>query len=88
MVIRRLLMCDIEYKAAYCLLHAYKLALWNLRNVRPEPYPPRDVVIAVRQAASPYSDVECDVSATTTSAATIAFTAAPSSNQYRVTVIG
>jgi hypothetical protein len=48
----------------------------------------RDVIIQVRQAATPYSNVECDVSATTTSAATIAFATAPSTNQYRVTVIG
>lgn len=37
-VIRRVLTYDIDYKAAYCLLQAYKLALFNLKNVRPDPY--------------------------------------------------
>jgi len=37
-VIRRVLCYDIDYKAAYCLLHAYKLALWNLKNVNRDPY--------------------------------------------------
>ena len=37
-VIRRVLLCDIDYKAAYVLLHAYKLALFNLKNVRANPY--------------------------------------------------
>jgi hypothetical protein len=48
----------------------------------------QDVVIMVRQAATPYSEVECDVSSTSSTQATIAFATAPTSNQYRVTVVG
>jgi hypothetical protein len=51
-VIRRVLCYDIEYKAAYCLLQAYKLALWNLKNVRIDPYE-KDVV-----TVDPASDPE------------------------------
>ena len=50
-VIHRLLTYDIDYKAAYCLLHAYKLALWNLKNLR-DPYF-KDVV-----TVDPLSDPE------------------------------
>src|SRR4051812_44846692 len=33
-VIRRVIMCDIEYKAAAVLLYGYKLAIFNLKNTR------------------------------------------------------
>jgi hypothetical protein len=48
----------------------------------------QDILVQVKQSASPYGVVECDMSATSTTTATIAFTAAPTTNQYRVTVIG
>lgn len=48
----------------------------------------QDVLIQVRQAASPYQVVYTDCEATTTTTATVAFSTAPASNQYRVTVIG
>jgi hypothetical protein len=48
----------------------------------------QDIVVMVRQAGSPYGVVDCDVAAASTSTATVAFAAAPSTNQYRVTVIG
>lgn len=48
----------------------------------------QDVHIMVRQAASPFGMVECDMSATSTTTATIAFAVAPAANAYRVIVIG
>lgn len=48
----------------------------------------QDVLIQVRQAASPYQVVYTDCEATSTTQATIQFSSAPTSNQYRVTVIG
>lgn len=48
----------------------------------------QDVLIQVRQAASPYQIVYTDCEATSTTQATIQFSVAPSSNQYRVTVVG
>jgi hypothetical protein len=48
----------------------------------------RDVLIQVKQTGSPYGVVECDMSATTTNTSTIVFASAPSSNAYRVTIIG
>jgi hypothetical protein len=48
----------------------------------------QDIVVSVRQVGSPYSVVECDVAAASTSTCTIAFATAPSSSQYRVTVLG
>ena len=48
----------------------------------------QDVVYVVRQAATPFSDVECDISVTSATTLTVAFASAPTSNAYRVTVIG
>jgi hypothetical protein len=48
----------------------------------------RDVIVQVREVASPYAVVIADVAATTADTVTVAFATAPSSNQYRVTVIG
>jgi len=48
----------------------------------------QDIVVMVRQAASPYSQVIPDVEATTVSSATIVFATAPTTNQYRVVVVG
>jgi hypothetical protein len=48
----------------------------------------RDVVVQVTEAASPYAQVIADVEMTSTSAVTIKFAVAPTSGQYRVTVIG
>lgn len=48
----------------------------------------QDVHIQVKQAASPFGVVECDMSATSTTTATLAFAAAPAASAYRVTVIG
>jgi hypothetical protein len=51
-VIRRLLCYDLDYKAAYCLLHAYKLALWNLKNCRlPDAF--WDQVVTADPASDP-----------------------------------
>jgi hypothetical protein len=48
----------------------------------------QDVHLSVRQAATPYAIIDCDMAATSTTTATIAFATAPTSGQYRVTVIG
>ena len=48
----------------------------------------RDVIVQVREVASPYAVVIADVATTTADTVTVAFATAPSSNQYRVTVIG
>ena len=48
----------------------------------------RDVIVQVREVASPYAVVIADVAATTADTVTVAFATAPTSNQYRVTVIG
>jgi hypothetical protein len=48
----------------------------------------RDVVVQVREAASPYGYVLADVEAVTTSAVTVRFAVAPTSGQYRVIVMG
>lgn len=48
----------------------------------------RDVTVQVREVASPYAVVIADIAATTTNTVTIDFATAPSSNQYRVIVIG
>ena len=48
----------------------------------------RDVTIQIFENGSPYAQVEADVKHTTTNTATIEFAAPPSSNQYRVVVIG
>jgi hypothetical protein len=48
----------------------------------------QDVCMQVRQVANPYGIVECDMSATTTNTATIAFATAPAASAYRVVVHG
>jgi hypothetical protein len=47
----------------------------------------RDVVVSVRQTGSPYSEVIAEVEATDANTVTVKFAAAPTSNQYRVTVV-
>lgn len=48
----------------------------------------RDVAVTVRENASPYAEIICDVAMTTTNTLTITFAAAPTSDQYRVVVVG
>ena len=48
----------------------------------------RDVTVQVYDNSSPYAQIECDVNHTSTTAVTLVFAAAPTSNQYRVVVIG
>lgn len=47
-----------------------------------------DVVVSVREVASPYAVVLCDVEHTNVNSITLRFATAPTSNQYRVTVVG
>jgi hypothetical protein len=46
----------------------------------------RDVIVSVYDNSSPYAEVVCDVQHTTTTAVTVLFSVAPTSNQYRVVV--
>lgn len=48
----------------------------------------RDVIVQVREVASPYAVVIADVAATTTNTVTVEFATAPTTDQYRVVVIG
>ena len=48
----------------------------------------RDVIVQVLRVVSPYDVVIADVSATTANTVTVTFATAPTSNQYRVVVIG
>ena len=48
----------------------------------------RDVVVTVYDNSSPYAEVNTDVAHSTTNTVTIAFSVAPTSNQYRVVVHG
>lgn len=48
----------------------------------------RDVVVTVYDNSSPYAEVICDVQHTSTTAITLLFSVAPTSNQYRVVVHG
>ena len=48
----------------------------------------RDVQVAVYDNSSPYAEVICDVQHTSTTAITLLFSVAPTSNQYRVVVQG
>lgn len=48
----------------------------------------RDVTVAVYRNSGNYDEVFCDVEHTSTSAVTLKFTTAPTSNQYRVVVLG
>jgi hypothetical protein len=46
----------------------------------------RDVIVSVYEASAPYAEVVCDVAHATTTTVTLAFSVAPTSNQYRVVV--
>lgn len=46
----------------------------------------RDVIVSVYDNSSPYAEVVCDVEHTSTTAITLNFSVAPTSNQYRVVV--
>lgn len=46
----------------------------------------RDIIVSVYDNSSPYAEVNTDVAHATTNTATIAFTVAPTTNQYRVVV--
>jgi hypothetical protein len=48
----------------------------------------RDVQVTVYDNSSPYAEVICDVQHTSTTAVTLLFSVAPTSNQYRVVVQG
>jgi len=48
----------------------------------------KDVTVAVYDNSSPYAEVICDVQHTSTTAITLWFSVAPTSNQYRVVVHG
>jgi hypothetical protein len=46
----------------------------------------KDVIVSLYDNSSPYAEVICDVQHTSTSAITLLFSVAPTSNQYRVVV--
>lgn len=46
----------------------------------------RDVIVSLYDNSSPYAEVVCDVQHTSTTAITLSFSVAPTSNQYRVVV--
>lgn len=48
----------------------------------------KDVIVSVYDNSTPYAEVICDVQHSTTSAITLLFSVAPTSNQYRVVVHG
>jgi hypothetical protein len=48
----------------------------------------QDVTVAVYDNSSPYAEVICDIQHTSTSAITVLFSVAPTTNQYRVVVHG
>ncbi len=48
----------------------------------------RDVVVMIRETASPYAQVITDVEMTTVNTVTVKFATAPTSGQYTVTIIG
>jgi hypothetical protein len=48
----------------------------------------RDVTVCVYRNSGSYDEVFCDVQHTSTTAVTLVFTSAPTSNQYRVVVVG
>ena len=48
----------------------------------------QDVILQVRQAGTPYAEVECDMAATTTNTATFTFATAPAVNAYRAIMHG
>ena len=48
----------------------------------------QDVMMQVKMTASPYSEVECDMAATSTTTSTFAFAVAPASGAYRAMIVG
>jgi hypothetical protein len=48
----------------------------------------QDVMMQVKMSGTPYSEVECDMAATSTTTATFTFATAPASGAYRVIVLG
>jgi hypothetical protein len=48
----------------------------------------RDVTVSLKRNSTPWDEVECDVEATSTNTVTLRFTTAPTTDQFRVTVIG
>ena len=48
----------------------------------------KDLIVAIREVGSPYGLVIADVEFTTDNTVTVTFAAAPSANQYRITLIG
>lgn len=48
----------------------------------------RDIQVTVYDASSPYAEVTCDVQHSTVNTATVLFSVAPTSNQYRVVIQG
>jgi hypothetical protein len=48
----------------------------------------KDVIVSIYDNSSPYAEVICDVQHTSTTAITLLFSVAPTSNQYRVVVHG
>lgn len=47
-----------------------------------------DIVAMLREKASPYAQVICDIEMTTENTVTLKFAVAPTSNQYRITIVG
>lgn len=48
----------------------------------------KDITVQIFENGSPYAQVEADVKHTTSNTVTVEFSAAPTSNQYRVVVVG
>lgn len=48
----------------------------------------QDVQMQVRQNVAPFSEVECDMAATTVNTSTFTFAVAPAANAYRVVIVG
>lgn len=48
----------------------------------------RDVVVSVHRSTTPWDEVICDVEKTSTTTVTLRFAIAPTTNEYRVTIIG
>jgi len=48
----------------------------------------QDIIMMVRLATTPYSAVECDMAATSTTTSTFTFNVAPTTGQYRVMIVG
>lgn len=48
----------------------------------------RDVLVSVHRSTTPWDEIICDVEKTSTSTITLRFAVAPTTNEYRVTVVG